>query len=173
MSKRRWDLESVTAEARKYSKVVDFKYGSRGAYDWAERNGIVKEVTAFMSETTNVDKLMSRIMGELGSAARDAKTAKDICEFQSDFYVPSEHNPEAISAGTYLDFEAQMYDQSAEERSDRALDHIEALQKHGTPEQVAEVWGLYLGYQTGGWEVSTGITGIDIPETEQGGSYDC
>lgn len=173
MSKRRWNLESVTAEARKYTKVVDFKSGSRGAYKWAERNDVLKVVTEFMSEITNVDKLMSRISGELGSAARDAKTAKDICESQSDFYVPPEHDPEVISAGTYLDFEAQMYDQSAEERSDRALDHIEALQKHGTPDQVKRAWDLYLKFQTGGWQIPKGaITGIDIPEREQGGSYD-
>lgn len=172
MSKRRWDLEAVTAEARKYTRVVDFKYGSRGAYDWAERNGVVKDVTAFMSELTDSAELMKRIRQELGSAARSAKVAHDICENVSDFYVPTEHDPEAISAGTYLDFDAQMYDQAAEERSDRALDHIEQLQKHGTPEQVQEAWDLYLKYQNRSWEVPTGIIEIDMPETEQGGSYD-
>ena len=91
----------------------------------------------------------------------------------SDFYVPKEHDPEAISAGTYLDFDAQMYDQSAEERSDRALDHIEQLQKYGTPEQIKEAWDLYLAYQTGKWEVpATGIMGMSMPEEEQGGSYE-
>ena len=42
----RWCRESVEAEARKYSKVTDFKYGGRGAYKWAERHGVLKEVTA-------------------------------------------------------------------------------------------------------------------------------
>jgi hypothetical protein len=175
MSKRRWDLESVEAEARKYTKVVDFKYGSRGAYDWAERNGLVKQVTAFMADITDPAELMTRIRQELGTAARHAKVAHDICENVSDFYVPKEHDPEAVSAGTYLDFEAQMYDQAAEERSDRALDHIEALRKHGTPEQIAEAWDLYLKYQTKQWEVpksATGIIEINMPETEHGGSYD-
>ena len=173
MSKRRWNLESVAAEARKYTKVVDFKYGSRGAYDWAERNGVVKDVTAFMSEVTDPAELMSRIRGELGSAARDAKVCREICKNVSDFYVPKEHDPEAISAGTYLDFDAQMYDQSAEERSDRALDHIEQLQKYGTPEQLKEAWDLYLASQTGTWEVpATGIMGMSMPEEEQGGSYE-
>ena len=66
-----------------------------------------------------------------------------------------------------------MYDQAAEERSDRALDHIEALQKHGTPEQVKEAWDLYLKYQTKEWEVTRGaIIEINMPETEHGGSYD-
>lgn len=173
MNRRKWDLESVTTEARKYAKVVDFKAGSRGAYKWAERNGMLKDVTAFMSEVTDVEELMTRIKQELGSAARSAKIAHDICENVSDFYVPKDQDPEAISAGTYLDFDAQMYDQAAEERSDRALDHIEQLQKHGTPEQVKEVWDLYLKYQTKEWKVSKGaIIEIDMPETEQGGSYD-
>ena len=173
MSQRRWDLESVTAEARKYSKVVDFKYGSRGAYDWAERNGMIKEVTAFMSKVTDPKVLMSRIRQELGTAARHAKVAYDICENVSEFYVPKEHDPEAVSAGTYLDFDAQMYDQVAEERSERALEHIEALQEHGTPDQVREAWDLYLKYQTGRWEVPKGaIAEINIPETEHGGSYE-
>ena len=175
MSKRRWDLESVAAEARKYTKVVDFKYGSRGAYDWAERNGVLKDVTAFMSEVTDPAELMARIRQELGTAARHGKVAKDICENVSDFYVPADQDPEAVSAGTYLDFESQMYDQAAEERSDRALDHIEGLQKHGTPEEIKEAWELYLKYQSGQWEVqksSTGIIEINMPEKEHGGSND-
>lgn len=173
MTRRKWDLESVTAEARKYTKVIDFKCGSRGAYKWAERNGILKEITAFMSEVADAGELMSRIRQELGTAARHAKVAYDICENVSDFYVPKEHDPEAISAGTYLDFDAQMYNQAAEERSDRGLDHIEQLQKHGTPEQVTEAWDMYLKYQTGEWDVRKGaITEIDMPEREQGGSYD-
>lgn len=169
MGRIKWDLESVTAEARKYTKVVDFKYGSRGAYDWAERNGMMREVTAFMSEVTDADELMARILGELGSAARHAKVCREMCKNVSEFYVPQAHDPESISAGTYLDFEAQMQDQAADERSERALDHIEALQKYGTPEQVQEAWDLYLAYQTGKWEVPTGIIGMNIPETKQGG----
>ena len=172
MGKSKWDLESVKTEARKYTKAIDFKYGSRGAYDWAERNGMIKEVTAFMFKVTDPKKLMSRIRQELGTAARHAKVAYDICENVSEFYVPKEHDPEAVSAGTYLDFSAQMYDQVAEERSDRALEHIESLQEHGTPEQIKEAWDLYLKYQTGRWEVPTGIAEINIPETEHGGSYD-
>ena len=65
-----------------------------------------------------------------------------------------------------------MYDQGAEERSDRALDHIEALKEHGTPEQIHEAWVMYLNYQTGNWEVETGIAEIVIQGEEQGGSYD-
>ena len=176
MSKRRWNLESVEAEARKYTKVIDFKRGSRGAYDWAERSGVVKQVTAFMTEISDSAELMARVRQELGSAARHAKVASDMRESVSDFYVPKEHDPEAVSAGTYLDFETQMHDQAAEERSERALDHIAALQKHGTPEQVEEAWGLYLKYQTGAWEIEssepTGIIGISMPAEEQGGSND-
>ena len=174
MTRRRWDFESVKAEARRYSGITDFKYGSPGAYKWAVRHGLESDVMGFMSEITSASDLMSRIKGELGSAARDSKVCIDICKNVSDFYVPKEHDPEAVSAGTYLDFDAQMYDQSAEERSGRALDHIEALQKHGTPEQVREAWDLYLKFQTGRWSFGGGCdAGIDIPETEHGGSYDC
>ena len=38
------------------------------------------------------------------------------------------------------------------ERSGRALDHIEALQEIGTPEQVQAAWDMYQKYQTGTWE---------------------
>jgi hypothetical protein len=165
----KWNLESVTEEARKYSSVRGFKYGSSGAYKWAVRNDFIKEVTAFMKEVTDPMELLTKIRGELGSAARDAKVAKDITDNVSDFYVPTEHDPEQISAGTYLDFEAQMYDQCAEERSDRALDHLQALQKYGTAEQIREAWDLYLLYQTGEWKVEKGCTiGIDVAGKETG-----
>lgn len=173
MQRRKWDLSLVTAEARKYTKVVDFKHSSRGAYKWAERNGILKDITAFMSEVNDPAELMTRIRQELGTAARHGKVAKDICDNVSDFYVPADQDPEAVSAGTYLDFDAQMYDQAAEERSDRALDHIEALREHGTPEEINEAWALYLKYQTKEWDVPRGaIIEINMPEKEQGGSND-
>ena len=89
MATRRWDFESVSVEARKYSKVVEFKYGSRGAYDWAERNGVVADVTAFMSEVTDGDKLMKKIEQELGTAARHAKVARDMWDTDpSPFFEP-------------------------------------------------------------------------------------
>lgn len=166
MPKYKWSYESVCAEARKYSGVRRFKEGSRGAYKWAERHDMLQEVTAFMSEISDPIELLKRIKGELGSAARDAKVARDINENVSDFYVPTEHDPEQISAGTYLDFEAQMYDQCAEERSDRALDHIEALKEHGTDEQIQEAWDMYLKYQTDDWDVKRATTGINVAETE-------
>jgi len=165
----KWNLESVTEEARKYSSITEFKYGSSGAYKWAVRHDFIKEVTDFMFMVTDPKELLNKIKGELGSAARDAKVAKDITDNVSDFYVPTEHDPEQISAGTYLDFEAQMYDQSAEERSDRALDHIQALQKYGTSEQVKEAWDLYLKYQTGEWKIEKGCdTGIYVAGKETG-----
>ena len=62
-----------------------------------------------------------------------------------------------------------MYDQWAEERSDRALDHVQALQKYGTAEQIKEAWDLYLLYQTGEWKVEKGrIIGIDVAGKETG-----
>ena len=160
MPAAKWNFESACAEARKYQTKTEFKYGSRGAFDWAERNGMVAEVTAFMSEITDPSELMRRIEGELGSASRYAKTAHDMWDSDpSPFYEPSD-DPELISEGTYLDFEAQMFDQAGVERSDRALDHIEQLQKYGTPEQVQAAWDMYLKYQTGTWGSGTGDTGI-------------
>jgi hypothetical protein len=156
----KWSLETVSAEARKYGTVREFKYGSSGAYKWAVRNEAVGEVTAFMYEITDPGVLMEKIEGELGSASRHAKVANDMWDAdQSPFYEPS-NDPESISDGTYMDFEAQMHDQASVERSDRALDHIEALKEHGTPEQVKAAWDLYLKYQTGTWEVKRRTIGI-------------
>ena len=148
----KWNLELVEAEARKYKSYTEFKRGSRGAFKWAERNGVLGEVTAFMYEITDPDVLMQKITQELGTASRCAKVAGDIWNADpSPFFQPSD-DPESISDGTYLDFDAQMYDQAAVERSDRALDHIQALQEHGTPEQLKAAWDMYLKYQTGTWK---------------------
>ena len=172
MPAAKWNLELVSEEARKYEPKTKFKYGSSGAFEWAVRNGVLDKVTAFMSEVTDSDKLMDRIEGELGSAARYAKVAKDMWDADpSPFFEPSD-DPELITEGTYMDFEAQMYDQAGWERSDRALDHIEALKKHGTPEQVKEAWDLYLKYQTGTWEVGSCDAGIVLQGEEHGGSYE-
>ena len=172
MGRRTWDFASVWAEARKYKGITEFKYGSPGAYKWAVRNEVAAEVTAFMSEVTDGDKLMRKIEQELGTAARHAKVAKDMWDADPSPFFEASDDPELISAGTYLDFEAQMYDQGAEERSDRALDHIEALQKHGTPEQVKEAWDLYLKYQTGTWKVERCDMEIYMQGEEHGGSYE-
>lgn len=161
MSRTVWDWPSVEAEAKKYKTVRAFKEGSRGAYRWAERNGVLREVTAFMRvEITDPEQLLERIKGELGSASRYAKTAHDIWDSDpSPFYEPSD-DPESITEGTYMDFEAQMFDQAAHERSDKALDAIELLGKHGTPEQVKAAWDMYLKYQTRSWEIERATSGI-------------
>jgi hypothetical protein len=168
MTNFKWDWESVQAEARKYTTVIGFKRGSRGAYDWAERNNMVKEATAFMHEIIDPAELLRRIEKELDSAKTYFMVSRDL---QGRDRLPQpEYDPEAISEGTYLDFDMQMNDQAAEERSDRALDHVEALQKHGTPEQIHEAWVMYLEYQSLSTGVKTGITGIDMQGEEQGGS---
>jgi hypothetical protein len=167
MSRRQWDWPSAQEEARKYTTVREFKYGSRGAYEWAERNGVLKDVTAFMRpEITDSEKLLERVRGELGSAARYAKAAYDIWEADPSPFFEASDDPELITEGTYMDFEAQMFDQAAHERSDRALDAIELLQKHGTPEQVKEAWDLYLSYQEGRWRIDTGTSGIVLQGEE-------
>lgn len=166
MPAAKWDFKSVCEEARKYTSKTAFKYGSSGAFEWAVRHNMLADVTAFMYEITSPDTLLEKIEGELGSASRYAKVAGDIWDSDpSPFFVPSD-DPEAISDGTYMDFEAQMFDQAAMERSDRALDHIEQLQKHGTPEQVKAAWDLYLKYQTGGWKVGSCDAGIIVQGEE-------
>ena len=162
----KWNFESVCAEARKYSTVREFKYSSPGAYKWAVRNEVIGEVTAFMYEITDPDVLLKKIEGELGSAARYAKAAYDIWEADPSPFFEASDDPELITEGTYMDFEAQMFDQAAHERSDRALDHIEQLQKHGSPEQIQEAWDLYLKYQTGTWEVKGCTSGISMQGEE-------
>ena len=162
----KWTRELVDAEARKYKTYTDFKNGSRGAFKWAVRNDVIKEVTAFMWEITDADVLMQKITQELGTASRCAKVAGDIWNADpSPFYEPS-NDPELISEGTYLDFDAQMYDQASIERSDRALDHIEALQKHGTAEQIKAAWDMYLSYQTASWKVEGAFIEIDMQGEE-------
>jgi hypothetical protein len=167
-----WDLASVREEARKYSTVRSFKDSSRGAYKWAQRHGMVADVTAFMSEITCPRTLLDRIDGELGSAARYAVVAKRLTEDEPFECRPVDSDPEAISDGNFMDFEAQMYDQSSEERSDKALDAIEALQNHGTPEQVGEAWGMYLDYQRGNyerWVKRRATSGKNVPADKHGG----
>jgi len=48
MARARWNWELVQEEAQTYHSVTDFKCGSRGAYKWAVRNDVLKEVTAHM-----------------------------------------------------------------------------------------------------------------------------
>lgn len=152
MPAAKWNLELVAAEARKYKSYTEFKRGSRGAFKWAERNGALGEVTAFMYEISDPDVLMQRITQELGTASRCSKIAGDIWNAEPSLFFQPSDDPESISDGTYLDFDAQMYDQAGVERSDRALDHIEKLKEHGTPEQVEAAWDMYLSYQTGTWK---------------------
>lgn len=166
MPAAKWDFESVCAEARKYKQVIDFKFGSRGAYNWAVRNNVIADVTSFMSEFTDPDLLMRKIEGELGSASRYAKTAYDIWEADPSPFFEASDDPELITEGTYMDFEAQMFDQAGIERSDRALEHIEQLRKYGSPEQIQEAWDMYRKYQTGTWETDRVITGIDMQGEE-------
>ena len=45
MARTKWNWELVQEEAKKYEGVRAFKVGSSGAYEWAERNGILAEVT--------------------------------------------------------------------------------------------------------------------------------
>jgi hypothetical protein len=142
---RKWDFNSVMELAQKYSNATQFRKECYAAYKWAHRNGVLKEVTKHMKTTTDPLELMRKIKMELDSSRRNYLIA---CKMQNtDPTAPRDHDDESISAGVHLDFDLSMYDQCAEERSSRALDHIEQLQKVGTPEQVQRAWDLYLDYQ--------------------------
>ena len=43
-----WNEKSVAKEAKKYKGRRDFKYGSRGAFGYAKRNGILDTVCEHM-----------------------------------------------------------------------------------------------------------------------------
>ena len=165
-----WTLELVKAEARKYKKVVEFKRESRGAYNWAVRNGVVKDVTQFMMRPTDPALLLRRFESELFAAHRNKMIAKRLMDEEPFEYTQPSDDPEEISAGTYMDFEVQMFDQTAEERSDKALDCLEALKEHGTPQQIHEAWVMYLQYQTGTMKYQRAISATYMQGEEQGGS---
>ena len=65
MGKRRWAWGSVQEEAKKYSSVTAFKYGSNGAYEWAVRHDMVKEVTSHMAPRGNRRKYTREYVAEL------------------------------------------------------------------------------------------------------------
>ena len=165
-----WTLERVTEEARKYKKVTDFKRGSRGAYNWAVRNGVVKDVTDFMMKPTDPDLLFRRFESELFAAHRNKMIAKKLMDEEPFEYAQPSDDPEEISAGTYMDFEIQMFDQTAEERSAKALDCLEALQKYGTTGHVKRAWDLYLQYQKGTMKYQRAISATYMQGEEHGGS---
>ena len=181
MSRRVWCLDTATEEARKYTTVRGFKGGAHGAYMWAKRHGVLKEITAFMDvELTDPEELLRRVHGELGSAARYSIIVQKMMDDEPLMpVIAADVDPEAISDGCFMDFEVQMNDQASEERSDKALDAIEALQKHGTKQHVAAAWEMYLEYQQGDFrrwlkrsEGSLPTSGYYMQGEEHGGSYE-
>ena len=63
----KWDWDSVQAEAKKYDTVTAFKYGSSGAYEWAIRHEVLKEVTAHVPPRGNRRKYTREYVSELAS----------------------------------------------------------------------------------------------------------
>lgn len=157
---RKWDFNSVQKLAQKYDNATQFRKECRAAYEWAQRAGVIKEITQHMKVTTDPLALMKKIEGELGSARRYFFVANKMQN--TDPTSPREHDDESISDGVHLDFELSMYDQCAEERSARAVELIGQLQKVGTPEQIQQAWDLYLDYQ----ELSCGNYGTFMPGQE-------
>lgn len=54
MSRVKWNLESVHKEAMKYVKRSDFNEGCRGAYAWANKNGVLGYVCGHMRPIPNI-----------------------------------------------------------------------------------------------------------------------
>lgn len=63
----KWDYQSAAAEARKYDGVTAFKYGSSGAYGWAERHGVLKKITAHYPPRGNRRKYTEEYVTELAA----------------------------------------------------------------------------------------------------------
>ena len=59
MSNRKHTLESVKEEANKYKTRSEFEKGSGGAYQWAQRNGLLDEVCSHMEVVRSVWSLES------------------------------------------------------------------------------------------------------------------
>ena len=64
---RRWCWQSVQEEAKKHDSVTAFKSCSRGAFKWAKRNDMLKEVTAHMPPKGSRRKYTREYVAELAS----------------------------------------------------------------------------------------------------------
>ena len=105
-------------EARKYKTITEFKFGSPGAYNWAVRNGVAEEVTAFMYEIKEPDVCCARSRASLAPPLATPRRHTTSGTTSHPSSLVTSDDPELISEGTYMDFEAQMFDQAAIERSD-------------------------------------------------------
>ena len=67
MPAHKWNWELVQEEAKKYDSVTAFKYGSRGAFKWAVRHEVLREVTAHMPPKGSRRKYTREYVAELAS----------------------------------------------------------------------------------------------------------
>lgn len=158
--RKKWCYDTAAEEALKYERVIDFKAGCISAYRWAERNGMLQDVTRHMRRVTNPVDLMQKIESELNSARRNLLIARGMQK--TDATTPKEYDPEAISPGKPIDHDVGLYDQVAQERSERALEHIKKLQEVGTESMILEAWTLYREFQ----RRSMSIAATSLPERE-------
>ncbi len=92
--KKKWDLKSIKAEAKKYSTRTDFSKGSGGAYSFTKKNGLLNSVCSHMEHgsikwTPELLKLEAQkhntlkdFIANSGGAYKTAKTlgiADEIC----------------------------------------------------------------------------------------------
>lgn len=67
MPKLIWCWQSVQEEAKKYDSYTAFKNGSRGAFKWAVRNGVINEVTSHMPPKGSRRKYTREYVAKLAS----------------------------------------------------------------------------------------------------------
>jgi hypothetical protein len=93
----RWNWELVQEEAKKYQSVTEFKYGSGGAYGWAVRYDMLKEVTEHMPPRGRRRKYTRQYIAKLASsfvtlkAFRKAHPVAVVKAFEHGYYDVLDH----------------------------------------------------------------------------------
>lgn len=105
MPRAKWTWESVQEEAKKYEGVTAFKYGSSGAWGWAVRHDMVKEVTAHMPPRGNRRRYTREYVADLASGFvtfKDFQAAHPVAvtkSFEHGFYDVLDHLERSAARG--------------------------------------------------------------------------
>jgi hypothetical protein len=74
---RKWCFDSAREEAKKYDSVTAFKHGSSGAFGFAERKGILKQITAHYPPKGSRRKYTEEYVAELAAPFDNIKDFKE------------------------------------------------------------------------------------------------
>jgi hypothetical protein len=83
-SRFQWNLEKVIEEASKYEYCRDFYYSSRGAYSWASKRGLIKEITKDMKRKPH--KYNNTTLETVSREVKEFKTRKSLKKHRPDSY---------------------------------------------------------------------------------------